>query len=523
MNSSKSTPAANKTPASRSLWQKTGQVGAMTFLSRVLGFMRDMVVARVFGAGAGVDAFLVAFKIPNFLRRLFAEGAFSQAFVPVLSQYQSTESPDSIKALIDRVSGNLALLLTAVTVVAVLFAPILVMVFAPGFIEDPFRYNLASQLLRITFPYILLISLTAFAGAILNTYHRFMVPAVTPCLLNLAMIGSAIFLSPYFSEPITALAWGVCIGGVLQLIFQWPFLWRLGLVPRFIVDWKHPGVRRILTIMVPALFGVGVAQINLLIDTIFASFLVSGSVSWLYYSDRLMEFPLGIFGVALATVILPQLARNHALSSTDQFSSTLNWALRNAWLIGLPAGIGLFILSGPMLVTLFNYGEFTQMDVLMSRRSLMAYSFGLVAFILVKVLASGFYAQQDMRTPVRVAVIAMITNIVLNAALVYPLAHAGLALATTLSAFLNAGLLWYFLRRKEIYQTQSNKTIWKILVAGMMMALFLIFFVPLLDEWFSWNTWHRVGQLFLWVAAGAGVYFVSLLLLGARWGDFSQR
>ncbi|MDX5298372.1 MAG: murein biosynthesis integral membrane protein MurJ, partial [Gammaproteobacteria bacterium] len=359
----------------------------MTLLSRVLGLIRDMVIARYFGAGAGADAFFVAFKIPNFLRRLFAEGAFSQAFVPVLSEYRQRQSLSDVKRLVDAVAGVLGMVLLVITLLAMLGAPALTAVFAPGFYGDDGRFELASDMLRITFPYLFLISLTAFAGAILNSYDRFAVPAFTPVLLNLAMIGAAIFLAPRMDTPVMALAWGVLLAGLLQLFFQLPFLLRLGLLPRPRLDYGHDGVKRILRLMTPALFGVSVSQINLLLDTVLASFLQTGSVSWLYYSDRLAELPLGVFGIAIATVILPSLSRKHADQAPERFAATMDWAVRMVLLIGLPAMLALGVLAEPLLATLFHYGAVTERDILMSTQSLRAYAAGLLAFMLVKVLA----------------------------------------------------------------------------------------------------------------------------------------
>ena len=402
----------------------------MTMLSRVLGLVRDMVIARYFGAGAGADAFFVAFKIPNFLRRLFAEGAFAQAFVPVLSSYRQQESITEVRRLVNAVAGVLGLVLLGVTAVAMLGAPLLTAVFAPGFLDDDLKFGLASDMLRITFPYLLLVSLTAFAGSILNSYDRFAVPAFTPVLLNLAMISAAIFLSPLMEMPVIALAWGVFIAGALQLFFQLPFLMQLGLMPRPKVDYRHEGVSRIMKLMVPALFGVSVSQINLLLDTVLASFLQTGSVSWLYYSDRLSELPLGVFGIAIATVILPSLSRKHAAESAGQFAATLDWAVRAVLLIGLPAALALALLAEPLIATLFHYGEVTDRDVTMAAQSLRAYSAGLLAFMLIKVLAPGYFARQDTKTPVKIGIIAMVANMAFNLALIFPLAHAGLALAT---------------------------------------------------------------------------------------------
>jgi len=420
------------------------------------------------------------------------------------------------------VAGTLGLVLLGVTVLGILGAPLLVSVFAPGFLRDAVVFDLAAGMLRITFPYILLISLTAFAGGILNTHQRFGVPAFTPVLLNLSLIACAWWLSPLLDQPITALAWGVLLAGVAQFAFQMPFLARLRLLPRFRPAPKDEGVRRVLRLMVPALFGVSVAQISLLFDTLIASFLDAGSITWLYYSDRLMEFPLGILGAALAPVILPNLSRRHAEASPKEFSRTIDWGLRTTLLLGLPASLGLFLLAGPMISALFQSGAFDQHDVLMAERSLRAYSAGLTAFILVKVLAPGFYARQDARTPVRIAVIALVTNMILNVALVFPLRHAGLALATTLAAALNAGLLYRQLRREGVYVPPAGwGRLWLALgVSGGLMAALLYWGAGDVQDWFARDRADRVLQLLGWILAGAAVYVGSLLAFGIRYRDF---
>ncbi len=493
-------------------------VGAMTFLSRIFGFIRDMVVARVFGADVGTDAFIVAFKIPNFLRRLFGEGAFAQAFVPVFSEYKTQREHEEVKRLADHVAGTLGGVLLLVSVVGVIAAPIVVMVFAPGFLDESDRFDLTTDMLRVTFPYILFIALTGFAGSMLNTYDRFGVPAFTPVLLNLVLIGMALWVAPLMDEPIMALAWGVLVAGVAQLAFQIPFLLKLRLLPRPRWGTKNQGVRRIMKLMVPAILGSSVAQINLLLDTLIASFLVAGSVTWLYFSDRLVEFPLGVFGIALATVILPSLSRNHADSSPEVFSKTLDWALRWVLVIATPATVGLFLLAGPMLATLFQYGEFTPKDVTMASYSLMAYSLGLLGFITVKVLAPGFFARQDTKTPVKIGIISMVANMVMNIIFVFPLAHTGLALATSLSSFLNAVLLYRILRRDGIYLPGSG---WlslslKVFVANCAMGGVLYWGASDMQAWFAWGGVERVTQLALWIGAGAVTYFAVLWLSGVR-------
>ena len=503
---------------SKALLKSTGIVSGMTSLSRVTGFIRDVVYAQMFGAGAVTDAFFVAFRIPNFLRRLFAEGAFSLAFVPVFAEYQTQHSRKELEDLVDQVAGTLGVILLLITAAGVAAAPVLILLFAPGFTADAEKYALTVEMLRITFPYLLFISLTAFAGGILNSCGRFAIPAVTPVLLNLTMIAAALWLAPRMEQPVVGLAWGVFIAGILQLGFQIPFLWRVKLLPRPRWGWAARGVQKILKLMVPAIFGSSVMQINLLIDTVVASFLISGSVSWLYYSDRLVEFPLGIFGVALGTVILPRLSRQHASAEVAGFSRTLDWALRWALLIGFPASVALILLAGPLLSALFQYGAFTAHDVAMASRSLMAFAFGLVAFMLIKVLAPGFYARQDTRSPVKYGVIAMVANTVLVLILVWPLAHVGLALATSLAAFLNAGLLFVNLRRREIYQPGAGwpKFLTQLFVATLAMGLVLWFGAGDMAQWASASARERLWHLTGLIAGGGGTYLLVALAVGIR-------
>ena len=505
-----------------SILRSVFSTGAGTLVSRVLGLVRDVVIASVFGAGTSADTFFVAFRIPNFFRRLFGEGAFSHAFVPVLSEYRASRSEDEVRELVASVAGTLGAVLIAVTAAGVLGAPFLVYVFASGFASDPDQAALAGSLLRLTFPYLLFISLTALAGGILNTWGRFGIPAITPSLLNVALIGAAILLAPRFEEPVYALAWGVLIGGVAQLAFQLPFLWRIRMLLRPRLRTAHEGVRRIVRLIVPALLGVSVAQVNLLVDTQFASFLVTGSISWLYYSDRLMEFPLGVFGIALATVALPNLARRHAEGDATGYHATLDWALRLVVVIAVPAAIGLGILALPMISTVFQYGEFDGHAVRMSALSLSAYASGLVAFVGVKVLAAGFHARQEMRAPVRIAVVAMVANVVLNFVLVGPLAHAGLALASALAAWLNAALLLRSLRKGGIFRPEPGWAGFLVRtgVAAVVLALVLVWLQGSAEGWLSWGAPERALRLGGLVAAGAVVWFAALAAIGVRPRDF---
>ena len=502
-------------------------------VSRVLGLVRDIVLARWFGADAGMDAFFVAFKIPNFMRRLFAEGAFSQAFVPVISEYREQRGLPEVQQLVNRVAGTLLGVLSLLTVIGVLASPVLVAIFAPGFLyRDPAQFDLAALMLRMTFPYLLLVSLVAFAAGILNTYGRFAAASFAPVWLNVVLIGAAILVSPRLAQPELALAGGVFVAGVVQILFLLPSLRRVGLFPRPQWGMQDTGVRRIMKLMLPGIIGSSVAQINLLFDTLIASFLVAGSVSWLYYSDRLVEFPLGVFAIALATVILPSLSRSHATDSTTEFSRTVDWGLRLVLLIAVPSATGLFLLARPMLATLFNYGDFNAADVDMAGLSLMAYTVGLPAFMLIKILAPAFYSRKDTRTPVRIAIVALLTNMGLNLMFVVPLVileipgqHAGLALATSLAAWVNAGLLYRMLRKQQVYRPQTGwrQFLLQLGLAGAVLGAVLFWGTPAMPVWLDWSVWSRVSGLFIWVVVGAGAYFIALHLAGLRLGSLWRR
>ena len=504
----------------------------MTLISRILGLLREIVFARFFGATGQTDAFFVAFKIPNFLRRLFAEGSFSLAFVPVLSEYREQGDRQALKSLIDAVTGTLAAVLLVITAIGVLAAPALLAIFVPGWVADGRdSFDLAAGMLRVTFPYAMLISLTALAGGILNSFERFLVPALTPALLNISFIVAAIGFAVYFDPPEMVLAWAVLAAGVFQLLFQIPALARHGLVPRPRWGWRHPGVQKILKLMLPTLLGSSVAQINLLFDTLIASFLIAGSVSWLNYSDRLLEFPIGVFGVALSTVILPNLSRKHARQDAAEFSHTLDWALRLAVLITVPAAVGLAILAKPMLSGLFQYQAFGADDVVMAAYALVAYAVGLPAFIAIKVLAPGFYARQDTRTPVRIAVVALVTNMGLNLIFVGGLVwmgfagpHAGLALASSAAAYLNAGLLYRNLRSRSIYRPEPGwLKLWGAVLGGSLaMAILLLWASPGLAVLSAGDALFRIGWLAALIGTGAALYFIVSILLGLRIRDLQR-
>ncbi|MEW5893273.1 MAG: murein biosynthesis integral membrane protein MurJ [Pseudomonadota bacterium] len=500
-------------------------VSSMTLLSRILGFVRDAVIARAFGAGAATDAFFVAFKLPNLLRRLFAEGAFSQAFVPVLAEYKNKRGTEATHVLVNKVASALFLALIGVTGLGILAAPLVVVISAPGFLASPDKFDLTVDLLRIVFPYILFISLTSLAAGVLNTYSRFSLPAFTPVLLNVAMILAATVAAPWFDPPVLALGWGAFLGGLLQLSIQLPALKRLGLIPRWDLDLQDAGVRRILKLMGPAAVGVSVAQVSLLINTLFASFLVTGSVSWLYYADRLMEFPTGLLGVALGTILLPSLAKHYADNDTAEYSKLLDWGLRMTLLLAAPAAAALAILAVPLIATLFFYGEFTPHDVAMTRSALVAYSVGLIGLILVKVLAPGFYARQNIRTPVKIAIFTLLATQAMNLIFIWPLKHAGLALAIGLGACLNAGILFYQLRKQRIYQPQPGWSAFllKLALALLAMAAVLWFAMGSEAQWLEYRARERAAHLGGLVLAGAATYFATLFLLGFRPGQFRRR
>lgn len=532
-------------PRKSGLLRSTAVFSAMTFLSRISGLVRDQVYAAVFGASPAMDAFVVAFRIPNFMRRLSAEGSFSMAFVPVLAEYKQRGDHAAVKELVDRVAGTLTAFLLVLTAGAVLAAPWIMPVFAPGFGADTEQGRLAAEMLRITFPYALFISLASLAGGILNSYQRFAIPALSPVLLNLAMIAAALGVAPFMREPVLALAWGVFAAGVLQLAFQLPSLARIGLLPRPRWGAAHAGVRKIMKLMVPTLFGSSVAQVNLLLNTIMASFLIGGSVTWLYYTDRLLEFPLGMFGVAIGTVILPHLSSRHAATDPHGFSKALDWGFRLCLLIGVPACLGLILCAEPLIAALFQHGNFEAHDTRMARLSLMAQATAVPAFLLVKVLAPAFYSRQDTKTPVKSAVVSVIANALFTVSLLLSLlyltdvgraavataggnvfdalghipgAHACLALAIALAGWLNALQLWWYLRRTGVYESEPGwgRFLRQIAVAAVGMTAVVIALLAYWQGWTVWPWWERVWKLAVLVGGGAVAYAGLLWLQGIR-------
>jgi len=491
------------------LVKSTLSTGSMTLISRISGLIRDVVLATSFGATVAADAFYVAFRIPNFFRRIFGEGAFSQAFVPVLSEYRNRSDEASIRLFISHMSASLGLILLSVVFVGMVASSAIVTVLAPGFLDEPEKFTTTVEMLRICFPYLLFISLVAMSAGIMNAYHHFTIPAFTPVLLNLCMIAAALLLAPLMDGSAVSLAWGVLFAGFVQLFFQFPKLRQMNLLLLPRINWQDEGVRKVGKLMIPAIIGSSAAQISLLINTILASFLVTGSVTWLYYSDRLMEFPLGIFGIALATVILPALSDTHHSRSKEEFSALLDWALRWAVLIGLPASVALVLLSEALLATLFQYRAFTAWDVDMASKSLVAFSLGLPGLILIKVLAPGFFARQDTRTPARIAVIAVGVNIVFSLLLIKPLAHTGLALALTISAYVNSGMLYYTLRKQGIFHLQPGWALFliKVFIACTGMGAALYFSVGDLQLWTDAGILERISRLTILVMTGAVIYF----------------
>ncbi len=500
-------------------------VSSLTMVSRILGYVRDFFIARVFGAGLLTDAFFVAFKIPNLLRRLFAEGAFSQAFVPILGGEKQKNTLEETKSLIDAVATLLLVAAVLAAALGMVAAPLIVYVTAPGFAAEPDKFALTVSLLRITFPYIVFISLVSLAAGILNTWSRFAVPAITPALLNVAFIVGAAFFADFFDPPVRVLAWAVFAGGALQLAFQVPFLLRLGLLPRWRLNLSHPGLRRVLLLMAPAAFGVSVSQISLVINQIFASFLQTGSISWLYYADRLMELPAGVLGVAVGTILLPSLSKYHADANAVEYSRLLDWGLRITVLLAVPAAVALAVLALPLIAMLFHYGRFSAEDAWMTRQALVAYSVGLVGIILVKILAPGFYARQNVATPVKIGIATLVATQLMNLAFVGPLKHAGLALAIGLGACLNALLLYWMLRKQQVYLPQPGWPVFvlKVLAAVAFMAIVLYSTMGEAAWWLQAGWQRKLPALAGLVALGAATYAACLLGFGFRPRDFSRR
>lgn len=517
---------------SRRVFRSTAIVGLTTLLSRITGLARDVVYATVVPAIA-LEVFVLANQIPNLLRRLFAEGAFSQAFVPVVAEYRTKRTTGEVRELVDSVAGTLGGFLAVVSVIGVIAAPVLVLVSAPGFAtKEAGQFDLAVEMLRWTFPYLLFVSLTALAAGVLNSYQQFALPAFTSVVLNVVMIVFAAFLSPYFDEPVIALAVGVFAGGVLQVLIQIPPLVKLGVIRRPRWNFQHEAVKRIAKLMGPAIIGSSMGQLSVMLSTGIASLLADGSMTWLYFADRLVEFPLGVFSIALATVILPSLSAHHASQSPAEFSATLSWALRLVCVIVIPASIALFALAGPLTVSIYHYGAFRAEDVEMTRIALMAFSFALLGWSLIKVLAPGYYARQDTKGPVKVALRALGLTMGLNVLVLIglaiagrletPGAHALLALSNGVGAVTNAALLYIGLRRSHVLSPDAamRSILLRISVASVAMGAVLWWFGGNIADWIAASIPHRIAWLSALVGGGAAVYFGVLFALGLRVSQF---
>ena len=511
--------------------RKMSIVGITTLLSRITGLARDTAYAHAFGAGSMMDAFLIAYKIPNFLRRLFAEGAFSQSFVPVISEYK-VKRPDEVRELVSAVSGTLGAVVLGLSVLGVLIAPLIIFAFAPGFSQQQGKFEMAVAMLRWTFPYLFFISLTALFSGVLNSYGRFAVPAFTQVIMNVVMIATTLWIAADARNPGLVLAIGVFVSGALQVLFQLPSVARLGLLswPR----WRPAmdGVQRIGRLMIPGIFGSSMAQVNLLLESVIASFLVNGSIAWLYYADRIMEFQLGVFSIALATVILPALSSHHATEDKEKFSATLDWSLRLVIVLVVPAAVALLTLAGPLAATIFGYGRMARTDdIQMTSYALMAYSWGLIGFSLVKVLAPGYFARQQTKQPVRIGLIALAIGMAINLIVVlpsrflgFPTPHVLLATSTCVSAAVNASLLWRGLAREEVWHAAAGwgRLLTQVIVASVIMAGLLLWQAFPLDSWLALSAWGRVGRLGVCVVGGAGIYFAALWLMGMRVRQWRQ-
>ncbi|TAK91821.1 MAG: murein biosynthesis integral membrane protein MurJ [Burkholderiaceae bacterium] len=512
------------------LLKAAAAVSGMTLLSRITGLMRETLVARGFGASAETDAFFVAFRLPNLLRRLFAEGAFAQAFVPVLGYSKAQRGEAATKTLVDDVATVLMWALIAITVLGIVAAPLLVAMMAAGLKQSANAFDLTVQMTRWMFPYILLISLVSLSAGILNTWRNFKLPAFTPVLLNLAFIVCALFLAPYMHPPVLALAVAVIVGGVAQLAIQVPALRRIGMLPHLKWNLKaayaDPDVRKILKLMLPATLSVSVAQISLIINTQIASWQGAGAVSWLSYADRLMEFPTAMLGVALGTVLIPMLSKANAEGDRAQYSQMLDWGLRLTFLLALPAALGLCLLAQGLTATLFHYGRFDAHDVQMTQHAVIAYGVGLLGLVMIKILAPGFYARQDVKTPMKIALLVLCATQLMNLLFVPYLKHAGLALSIGLAALLNAALLYWGLRRAGAYQPQPQwwEFLCKLLVGLTLMGLCLWWLNSRID-WLELRhqPMLRIGVLIGVIGASGLVYFATLAVLGFRPQDFKRQ
>lgn len=500
------------------LFKLIATISLLTFFSRILGLIRDTLIVSIFGIGTTSDAFFIAFKLPNFLRRIFAEGAFSQAFIPILIKYKNQKNKEKTKKFISYTFGILILILFIISFLGIFFSNYLVMIIAPGFITIPEKFNLTSLLLSIIFPYIMLISIASLFGTILNVWNNFFIPAFSPIFFNLVIISLLIFISPYFKQPVLILAYSILLGGIMQIIYQIPFLKKIDMLVLPRINIRHLGVCKVIKHIGPAIIGVSASQISLVINTIFSSFLVSGSVSWIYYADRLIELPSGILGVTLSTILLPYLSKTFFDGNKKEYLKLMDWGLRLSFLLVIPSAIGLAILAQPIVTTLFQYGKFNNFDVLMTQRILVVYSIGLPGLILVKVLAPGFYSQQDISTPVKISIICLICTQLMNLLLIKFLKHTGLAISIGIAAYLNAALLYFNIIKKKIFFPQPGWCIFflKLFISVIFMSIILICTKMMIQSWEIGSVTYKVVRLLLVCFLGGSSYFVMLFIMGFR-------
>ena len=505
---------------------KTLVVSFWTLISRIFGVLRDIATTYILGAGVAHDVFVVMLKIPNLFRRLVAEGAFSQAFIPVFTEYKNNQSREELKKLIDLTFTAISSLVLFLCVVFMIFAPIVVFIFAPGFYFDPLKKSLAIEILRITFPYLFFMSLVAFFGSILNSFSLFSIPAATPIAFNLSLIIGAIFFTDYFELPVLAIAWGVFIAGLIQFLINIIPILKLKLLPKFKFDFNHPGLKKISILMLPGMLSGGIIQINILIDTIFASLLKTGSPTWLYLSDRLIQLPLGIFAIAAATVILPALSNATAVKNDLEFNEKFNWALKFIFIVGIPSSVGLYFLSLEIISILFLRGEFSTSDALMTSYSLKAFCFGLIAFMAIKILNVGFFARQDPKTPMYVALISLILNVILNwlFAFQFGYGHVGLAIGSVIAAVVSFFILIFILMRRSILILEEKSMIFllKIIASSLGLLALLIGFQTLIPNFLDFSLLIQIFNLLLIIFLGAFVYFGLMFIFGFRMSFFKN-
>ncbi|MDC3386243.1 murein biosynthesis integral membrane protein MurJ [Gammaproteobacteria bacterium] len=500
-------------------------VSSFTMISRIFGYIRDAAIFIFISNSSGaLDAFFVAFRIPNFFRRIFGEGALSTAYVPVLSDYKNNAKGNDAKEFINSSITYLCLILLIISIVGVAITPILIYLIAPGFVyAESGQYELSYSLLRITFPFMFFICLTAVLSSILNCYEKFSMPAFTPVIVNITLILSILFFSDNFDEPVYALAWGLIFGGFIQVVFLLYPLIKMGLFPKISFNKKHPGIKKIKELMLPMILGSSVTQINLIFDTIIASFLITGSIGWLYMSDRFIELPLALFGISIATVLLPKLSEYYNKSDCRSYNATFNWGLKIGIIISLPTSIGLILLAEPILITLLQYREFSVHDVNMTAIGMIAFAIGLPGMIGAKILITNFYSRKNTKYPVRAAVIAVICNFLLNIIFVIYLiksefdgAHAGLALATSISAYINFFLLFKTALKTKIIEIDLSikKIFIKSMIASIIMATFILYFDLNLNTWINLNLVGRLSNLFFIITSSIILYLVLLVMFG---------